>query len=425
MTRAAHRLRSSAAGRVVFALVVFGALAWPATAAGATQPLVVSLSPCAAATASGPCRDDPAQVQVAIPNDGTVKAVELLWVPDGRPSAAPSPSQSQVVLTTVSSGPGEVSTRCQNAGPAPSSAFTMTCWDWPSSLDYPAGGTEWLLNGTYRLVPCSATSSSTPCTAMSSSAAYGPADVGVAVPPSTPTGVASRQANGVVYVTWNTGPEPDLAGYSVARNNQVVYRCSTPAGGTSVGPACGSQPAFSDQPGGGNWTYSVSALRLGADASPSDVVSSAPSSTSLALAFPKASGGATGGAGSSGGNPGRAFVPPLPATGELRPAGQFAASTGVIGNSVPSLAETEDSGGALSGTPGNLSYGDNPALGGPLASGTLQHTQRIASSVDGAAELAVAVLALALAVHAWYLRGELRAASVRVAARRAASGTAM
>ena len=417
---------SSMPGRLAVTLgLVLAAVTWPATAAIASSspPLPVSLYPCAAPTPTAPCQSDPVQIQADLPTDNSVHAVQLSWVGDPRrPSSAPVPAKQQVVLTTAA-GP-EAPVTCQHPT-SPPSGFAAFCWDWPASLDYASGGTEWLLNGTYRVAACSATSASTPC---SFSTEFNWVLAEVAVAPSVPTGVSAQQSNGSVTVTWSPGPEPDLVGYTIARNGQTVYTCTTDGAGPGAGTACANPPVFYDRPGSGTWRYSVSSLRFGADASAAHVLVSPAAPT--ALDVPVAPQSSSGGGSTSGQtyygspSPGQAIIPPLPAVGTMRPAG-FDGFGGVAGGSVPSLANTEEAGGGMSGSPGGMAYADDPALGGPLASGTLlQRQQRAARNVDVAAELAIAVLALALAVHAWYLRGELRAASVRVAARRAASGTA-
>jgi hypothetical protein len=71
----------------------------------------------------------------------------------------------------------------------------------------------------------------------------------------------------------------------------------------------------------------------------------------------------------------------------------------------------------------NLPYNDNPALGAVPSAETTGTSERppvkAVHSVNAAAELALAVIALSLAVHAWYVRDELRKAASRVAARQA------
>lgn len=227
-------------------------------------------------------------------------------------------------------------------------------------------------------------------------------------------------------VGWNLGPEPDLVGYTVSRNTQVVYTCSTNSAGLDASSPCTNPPSFSEQPGSGGWAYTVTALRFGADSAAADYVASTGSQSSVYVPAPPppSSGGAAGsGLATNGGQSGRAFLPPLPAVGTMRPAQMGLGGVGA--NAVPSIADTEDSGGVSTGTPAALPYNDNPALNGTLASGTHQSQLRPkTNSIDTAAELALAALALALAVHIWYVRGELRVASIRVAARRASAGEA-
>jgi len=229
-----------------------------------------------------------------------------------------------------------------------------------------------------------------------------------------------------VTVRWNLGPEPDLVGYTVARNGQAVYSCSTNSAGLDASSPCTDPPSFSEQPGAGGWAYSVTALRFGADSAVSDYVASSASQSSVYVPAPPSS--SNGGAAGSGlptgaGQSGRAFLPPLPTMGTMRPA--QTGNGGVAATAVPSIADTEDSGGVSTGTPSALPYNDNPALNDALASGTqAPQLKPKTNSIDSAAELALAALALALAVHIWYVRGELRVASVRVAARRATAGEA-
>lgn len=418
---AAKRLAAKRRGLLPMALVC-AAAGWPAGAALASSPppLTVVLSPCSAPSATAGCRLDPAQLQVDVPSDGSVPAVQVSWVPGvGRPASAPSPASSQVVLAVTSPA------ACQNQVAAPS-GFSAVCWHWPAPLTFASGGTAWILNGTYRVTPCSATSSSGSSCA-SYSTTFNSALAEVAVPPAAPAQVSATQANGAVTLTWRPGPEPDLVGYTVARNNQLLYTCSTDGAGPGAGTACANPPSLHDQPGSGTWNYSVTALRFGIDASASHVVSSAPSLSSVAVPVPpaNATGGGAGGYTYAPGTSasGRAALPPLPSVGIMKPVGQMTASGGVAGAGVPSLADMEDSGGAP-GSAAGLPYSDNPALGGSLASGSLVSAQKPGDNLDATAELALGVIALALAVHVWYLRGQLRVAAVRVAARRAAEGAA-
>lgn len=407
-------------------LLVCAACALPAARASATTttttpsqpPLEVSLLPCNPPSAGAPCRVEPTEIQADLPSGDTGLQVE--WVTTSQ--TAPAPSPTSVVLTTQA-GP-ESPTTCPG-----SSGANAKCWYWPAALRYQTSG--WILNGTYRFTPCSAVkSTSNPGTACETTDTTNasPATLQIAVPPNPPANVAATQTNGAVTVSWSAGPEPDLVGYTVTRNNLTVYRCSTEAAGPGAGTPCANPPSFSDQPGYGTWTYAVSATRFGADSSASDYVTSpaalaSPYSLTVSPPPPAASSPGPGATTFSSGPSGRAALPALPPMGILRPA-QLTPSGGVAATAVPSIADTEDSGGTATGTPSALPYNDNPALNGTLASGTAQRQQKPKGSIDPAAELALAILALALAVHVWYVRGELRVASVRVAARRAAGEAA-
>lgn len=400
-------------------LLVCAACALPATRSfAATSPLQVALLPCNPPSATAPCRVEPTEIQADLPSGDTGLQVE--WVTSSQ--SAPAPSSTVVVLTTQA-GP-ESPTTCPG-----SSGAKATCWYWPAALRYQTSG--WILNGTYRFTPCaSVASTSNPGTTckVADTTNASPATLQIAVPPNPPANVAATQSNGAVTVTWNAGPEPDLVGYTVTRNNQAVYTCSTDSAGPIAGGSCANPPSFHDQPGYGTWTYAVSAMRFGADSSAADVVTSpvaaaSPYSLTVSPPPPAASSPGPGATINNGGSTGRAALPALPPMGTMRPA-QTTLSGGVAATAVPSLADTEDSGGAATGTPSALPYNDNPSLNGTLASGTAQRQQKPKGSINPAAELALAVLALALAVHVWYVRGELRVASVRVAARRAAGEAA-
>ncbi|HVA06380.1 MAG TPA: hypothetical protein VNG12_06540, partial [Acidimicrobiales bacterium] len=377
-------------------------------------PLQAGLLPCGVQDASGGCTLDPAQIQVDVPNSNGFPAVQVSWVPGGdRPAAAPAPSSGTVMLTVGSGSAGPV--ECRSPAPAPS-GYTAYCWAWPSGLFFQSGGDNWILNGGYTVTACQ--SANPPCTASSQ---YSPSPTTIAVPPSPPPHVGAVDSNGTVTVSWGAGPEPDLVGYTVIRNDRAIYSCSIDGAGPGAGTACATPLALRDMPGNGSWTYGVESLRFGIDASAAHAVPSKPSSATLTVS-PPATGPGSGsgqGAGSGSKTRGSAALPPLPALGVMPPANQ--GSRGGAGASASSQADAEESGGTGVATPGALAYGsgDNPAAGASLASGSAQPARAAPPNVDSAAELALAIIALALAAHVWYVRGELRVASARVAARRA------
>jgi hypothetical protein len=392
-----------AAGAPIAAVAVAGA-AQASTASASTQsPINATLSPCDAPRQGAACSVDPSQLQLNMPTGTDVSGVQLSWVDEpGRNPPMPVPSGPAFL-------PVNGAASCSQ-GP---------CWNWPQSIDYTQGGTPWVLNGTYRVTPCGQGSDSKTCTA---SSYYTYSEVQIAAAPAAPANLSASSQGGSVTLRWQAGPEPDLVGYLVSRNSEQVYTCSINGFGPGAGRPCASPPSFSDNPGAGTWTYQVEALRFGQDASAAHVV---PSPASTVVASVSAAAAGTGASQSSGGPgvPGAApsvhiVVPPIPPAG-IMPA--FIAPMGVAGRP-PTTAEAPEGQPGVSGVNPNLPYSDNPALGGQAAeaTGTSERPPvKPVKNVDSVAEIAFAVIALSLAVHAWYIRDELRRAAARVAARKA------
>jgi hypothetical protein len=373
----------------------------PTTSASSPPPPInPSLSPCDAPRQGAPCGVDPSQLQLNMPGGTDVTAVQLSWVAEpGRSSPVPGgPAMLEVAnAASCSQGP---------------------CWTWPQSVDYSSGGTPWVLNGTYQVSPCSSQSGSG-CTP---SAYYGPSQVQIAVAPAAPANLSATSQGGTVTLRWQAGAEPDLVGYLISRNSEDIYTCSTNGFGPGAGRPCASPPSFSDNPGVGTWRYQVEALRFGQDASPAHVVHSLAATvvTSVNGAGGSPAAGAGGGPSIPGGpSPVHLSAPPIPPSGVM-PA--FIAPLGVAGRPPTTAAAPEGEPGAGGVNP-NLPYSDNPALGSAQnaeATGTSERPPpKPVHSVDSVAEIAFAVIALSLAVHAWYIRDELRRAAARVAARKA------
>lgn len=369
---------------------------------GPPPPAGVSLLPCSAPRAGAPCATDPSELQVNVPGGSDVTAVQLSWVAEsGRATGVPS-NNPPTILQVVNQ------VACANPSPTgPGQA--ATCWNWPESMKYSSGGGQWVLNGSYQVTPCGRVSSSGGC---NQSADLGPAQVQVAAAPAPPAGLTATSQFGTITLKWQPAPEPDLVGYVISRNSEAIYTCSTNGFGPGAGRPCANPPSFSDSPGLGTWTYQVQAIRFGADTSPAHVVHSTGSSVAAALGSPSAAGGPPSVHFSS-------VLPPIPPTGIMSPVNAPAASPGrapttaAIGEGEPGVAQPNP----------NLPYNDNPALGAVSsaeATGTAERPPvKAVHSVNAAAELALAVIALSLAVHAWYVRDELRRAAARVATRQA------
>ena len=365
--------------------------------------LGTALLPCDAPKPGAPCAVDPGQIQADLAGGSDVTAVQVSWVAEpGRSS--PVPNQNQPTILQVANSVG-----CVNPAPV-GSGQTAKCWNWPQSLGYAAGNAEWVLNGTYQLNPCSSVGSAGSCTA---SADYGPSQVQVAATPAAPGNLTATSAGGTITLRWQSGAEPDLVGYLVARNYQDVFTCTTNGFGPGSGRPCTSPLSFSETPGVGTWNYQVEALRFGADASPSHVVQSLTSTVVATVSAPT----------SPGGKPVVSLsVPPPP----IPPSGIMSIANGpaFVGGRPPTTAAVAEGEPGVAQVDPNLPYNDNPALGGARtaeATGTAERAAaKVGDHVDSVAEIALAVIALSLAAHAWYVRDELRRAAARVAARQSA-----
>jgi hypothetical protein len=348
------------------------------TAPPVATPITAAALPCSAPSGGAPCTVDPTRLQITYDRgkDPALTGVKVAWIAaPGRPQSAPAPQPSTSVTLPLSSG------SCTSKG------TVATCtWAWP--LTYPTKTKAWVLNGTYRVTPTSKVYSST--------------DLGVAVPPAPPVSPhGGSSAYGTVSLFWGAGasPEPDLVGYQVSRNNQVVYTCSTDGAGPGAGTPCHSPLSFNDQPAAGTWTYHIVALRFGAGSQAGGVVASPPASVTI----PAGTGNGGGGSLYLPSVPIVAYPPgvlPVAAPPPPSPAGQATTTTtaGPAGSqtlpyvSVPAQAQGQD-----------------PAALGSDA----KETGPKKSNLDSVAAVALGLIALALAAHVWYLRGEMRLFAAR------------
>ena len=359
-----------------------------------------ALTPCSPEP-SGACSQDPTQVQVDYPKGAQPAGTEVTFVTTGRSPSAPEPVTGTVVLAAADAHP------CPGA-PAGEAAL---CWNWPSGLRDGA----FILNGTYRVTPCSDTTGGH-CRAATT---FSPASVGVAVPPQSPGQAAADVSGSQVTVHWSPAadPEPDLVGYAVSRDGQVVYACSTDGLGPGAGTPCPADLTIADHPGDGRWSYAVTALRLGADTAAADVLTSAP--TAIQGASVSVAGAAPGA--SSGSGP---LVPLAGFAPETSGAGTVA--TGGFATNPPAVASGSSAGG-LAGAAGDPAPSTAPVqnLAYPGDGGVVGKSQDLALKVGEpgphtdivpVAVLALGIIALAVAAHFLYLRVELGLLEARRAA---------
>ncbi|HET6963759.1 MAG TPA: hypothetical protein VFH58_03240 [Acidimicrobiales bacterium] len=265
---------------------------------------------------------------------------------------------------------------------------------------------SYVLNGAYQVTACGTATGGT-CGSPST-----PQDIRVAAPPGDPTHVQARVTGADVGVSWQppASSPPDLAGYTVARNGRDVYSCSLDGLGPAASVPCPSTLTFADRPGDGRYTYTVSAVRLGADTASRDTVSSAAVAAAggavtvsgpAAGSTPGGGGGRTQtGAGSNGG------FTPAPIIGSTG-AGVGLDSGAVAAQGLPGAAAPEI---GAPGSPENLRYpSDDPVVGHAAPLALKVHTPSGRPDVVPLAALALGVLLLAIAAHLLYLRTELEA----------------
>lgn len=365
---------------------------------GRSAPYTASFSPCTSdgsQSGSAPCDETPQQIQVFYPPGGPPDQVQVNWAADGRSAAAPNPGTTSVTLDYQ----GEVN----------DCGTDLACWPWPSAIDDGA----FILNGTYQVVVCPFDESHQGNCGNSLPAQ----SIGLAVPPGAPASVTAHSTGTEVTVAWKAPAQapPDLVGYSVTRDDSTVYTCSTPDDlGPGAGVRCPSTLEVADHPGDGEYTYTVSALRLGVDSAADDVVSSTATEDSqgvVTVPGPVAGQGGTGSGGQT--------VPLSNGSGGGAATGTGGATTQVTLDQVSAAAQPA---GASAPIP-HLSY--------PTSSDVApKHPQALALKVDPStshndvvpvAVLALGILSLAIAAHFLYLRVELGAVQAKLAARRASS----
>jgi hypothetical protein len=187
-----------------------------------------------------------------------------------------------------------------------------------------------------------------------------------------------------VTVTWAPGPEPDLAGYQVTRNNVLVFACNLHGAPLPGSVPCGSSLAYHDSPGGAV-SYGIVAKRFGEDSDPNHYLTSSPATVSV-----------TGGSATIPG------LPPVPA---------FGTPSFNIPGAPPSTASGSAGAGAGSGAASAPTTTVDPGAGGleygvqdPAALGRAGGTGHV-TDLANLALIAAGLLILAVAGHLLYLRG--------------------
>jgi hypothetical protein len=374
---------------------------------GATpNPYSASFSPCTSdgsQSGTAPCNETPQQIQVLYPAGPPPAEIEFNWDTSGRSSAAPSPQDTSVTLT--------YDPQTNNCG------VDLACWAWPSGMT----DGSYILNGTYQVVPCP----------------YGyvvggscndpdplpPQSIGLAVPPGPPASVDAHPAGSEVTIQWQAPDQmpPDLAGYYIDRNGATVYTCSTDDLGPGANVPCPSDLEVADHPGDGEYTYSVTAMRLGVDSAADDVVSSSAvedGSGVITVSGTETTSPSTSDSGSGSTSVGLGSGP---GSGGNSTAGSNGSGSTNVGLSQVSAAAQPTAAGISAPIP-KLSYPTSPEL-------APKHPQSLAlkvvpssnhNDVVPVAVLALGILSLAVAAHFLYLRVELGEVQARLAARRTA-----
>lgn len=364
----------------------------PPTTPPSTSPSTVPASPYTAAfvpcgSASGPCTEEPQQIRISYQADPPA-AVELQWVSRSRPASAPTPGSTSAILMPADGVP------CGTGA---------TCWTWPAGLT----ASSYILNGSYQVVVCGTFANGT-C-----GSPFPPQDIQVAAPPGPPTHAQARASGPVVAVSWQppTAAPPDLAGYLVARDGHTVYSCSLDGLGPGASTPCPRSLTFADRPGDGRYTYTVSAVRLGADTASRDVVASpAAVAGGGAVIVP---GPVTAPGGVNGPFPGTVVAAgnggftPAPIIGAVGVSGGTTVGLDPAPVAAPQIGTT--------GAPQNLSYpADNPVVAKDAPLALKVHTPAGQTDVAPVAVLALGILLLAIAAHFLYLRVELGVVQARL-----------
>jgi hypothetical protein len=352
---------------------------------------MVSFSPCGSSSAGTPCDQDPKQIQVQYPASAPA-AVVVSWDASGRSAAAPSPDSLSATL------PASHGTAC---------GTDLICWPWPPGMT----DGSFILNGTYQVAVCPAPDANYDSSTGTCRATDPAQNIGLAVPPGPPTGVTAQSAGSQVTLSWKAPAQapPDLVGYSVSRDSTVVYTCSTDDLGPGAATPCPASLTVADRPGNGEYTYSVSSIRLGVDTNNSDVLTSRAVEDSagvITVPGPVAGGGGTGSQSGLG--------TPVQTSG----GGTLAIGTvlGTDGGTLITLPAVQGSGSAAANSPvQNLKYpADNPVVG--KSSDVALKVADSASHPDivPVTVLALGILILAIAAHFLYLRVELGVLQARL-----------
>ena len=364
-------------------------VAAPTTVPG--SPYSVGFLPCGP-DSNGECSQEPTQVELHYAGTGPA-AVQLSWQSAGRASGAPAPPTTTVGL------PWSTGAGCGSG---------LRCWPWPAQMT----DSSYVLNGTYQLEVCESYSQGN-CQTTSPSVT-----IKLAAPPGPPTHVQARSSGNQVDVTWQppTGAPPDLVGYAVARDGRALYSCSTDGLGPAASVACPSSLSAMDRPGNGSFTYTVSAMRLGATTDAANVVPSAAAGAGSPVTVP---GAVTTPADVNTGRAAGAMFTPAPVIGG---SGSVVPGVSAVSSGRPSLAGPAAAGTAASpvaGAPANLQYPSDDPVVGRSALGVKVGGGRSKPDVVPAGMVALAILILTIAGHFLYLRAEVGRLQARlVAARR-------
>ncbi|HWE57483.1 MAG TPA: hypothetical protein VG435_18395 [Acidimicrobiales bacterium] len=330
------------------------------------------------------CVDDPSQIQLLYPASARPAAIQVDWVTGSRSAKAPDPASTSVTL--MFSDGSNCGTQAQ-------------CWPWPSAMTDRA----FTLNGSYQVVTCLSYRNNTCGTAQTT-------DIGVAAPPGAPQSVAVQATGSEVTLGWRPPGQtpPDLAGYTVNRNGKRIYICSIGGLEPGVSTSCPPSLTVADHPGNGQFDYTVSALRLGANGN--DLVASSPTDAGGPVTVPGS--GQTVGDSSGGQTVGSSPIIGSVGTvsGSSSDPGQSVSITPAPGTAtVQTLPGPTGVDPAVAAAPQNLKYPTSNPVTGKSASALSLKVNPASNQTDlvPAGVLAMGLIVLAIAAHFLYLRVEL------------------
>lgn len=321
-------------------------------------------------------------------------------VPTSQPPGTSAPTSSPPTSTAPSTTPTTAPTTSTTRGtttttqPFPLSPPGVSAADSGQAAASPSTSSE---TSTAALPASSSTTA--PAGPSCHDAGLAPANVAVGAPPAAPSGFTAASGSPNV-LRWAAGAEDDLAGYEVARDGATIWACSE-HGSAVAATACPGQLALDDPAPAGQHTWSVTALRLPAQAG-APLLVSVPATT-------KASSSGAAGVG----------LPSVPGFVAPRPG-----ATTPRGGPHPSASGSRKVAAPTTTDPGYsdaLPYADGAGSVPGVVASAEREDGGAHTAVGHAALIGLAALLVAIAAHLMYLNSLVARRQVEAAASTAAA----